>query len=478
MRIRYKIFLGFFLAAATALYFLMDWVKGDVRKRYLESIEEIMVDTSNILASAAANHVQDGQVNIIEFNKTFSKVHKRNFEAKIYDITKSRVDSQIYITDKDGIVLYDSGHPENVGKDYSKKGESWKDVTLTLQGKYGVRATRKNPEDPTSLVMYIASPIIKNDKIVGVLSLYKPVNYVTMFINRTEERILFHTFYAFIIVIILGMIMSIWITRPVRRLTDYVKAVRDGKKANLPELGQGEIGVLARSFDEMREALEGKKYVEEYVQNLTHELKSPIAAVQGALELLSENNIPFEQQQKFLKNINHENLRMRRIVDRMLLLSKLENVGTISEKINIDIIEIFREIISSLSTRSAKRKITLEIGDDPVKKIRGDKILLYDAMENIISNSIDFTDSSGEISIEINQDNDILKITIYDDGAGIPDYALDKVFNKFYSLPRPGKKEKSSGLGLSITKKVIELHGGRIDISNNKDNGVTIKIEL
>jgi two-component system, OmpR family, sensor histidine kinase CreC len=468
MRIRTKIFLGYFLAAATALYFLMAWVKDDVRKRYLESIEENMVDSANILACLADTYVENGKINTVDFNTVFKEVHERHFSAQIYDITKSTVDSQIYITDNKGIVLFDSGDPENVGKDFSR----WRDVALTLRGEYGARATRKIADDPASLVMFISSPIVDKGEIIGVLSLYKPVNYVTMFIIRAEKRIVIHTLWAFAIVIFLGIVMSFWLTNPILKLTGYVNAVKNGEKTSLPHLGAGEMGVLAQSFDEMREALEGKQYVEEYVQNLTHELKSPIAAVQGALELLSEKNIPTVEREKFLKNINHENLRMRQIVDRMLILSQLENVHTISEKTNIDIIEIFQEIIQSVRTRSSERRIIFDIPDSPVM-IKGDRILLYEAFENIISNAIDFTEENGKIKICIEPESSLVKITISDNGAGIPDYAIDKVFNKFYSLPRPGKKEKSSGLGLTITREIIELHVGTINIANNTEGGGT-----
>ena len=473
MRIRYKIFLGYVLAATTALYFLMSWVKNDVRKRYLESIEENMVDTANVLACMASNQVKDGKIDAAALAKAFEEVHERSFNARIYDVTKTTVDSQIYITDAAGIVLFDSKHPENIGQDFSK----WRDVARTLRGEYGARATRVIPDQPSSLIMYVSSPIISEGRTVGVLTLYKPVNYVTMFVKRAENRILLHALWAFGILVLLGIVMSVWITHPVLKFTKYVNDIKNGKKASLPKLGKGEIAVLARSFDELREALEGKKYVEEYVQNLTHELKSPLAAVQGALELLAEKNIPADQQDKFHKNINHEIMRMRQIVDRMLLLSQLENVNTIAEKNTVDIIEIFQEIIKSARTRSSRRRIVFDLPDAPVI-IKGDRMLLYEAFENIISNSIDFTGDDGRINIHLEAAPDTVKITIADNGTGIPDYAISKVFDKFYSLPRPGKKEKSSGLGLSITREVIELHGGNISICNNDDGGVATVIEL
>ena len=464
MRIRTKVFLGYFLAAATALFFMMKWVKDDVRVRYLEAAEENMVDMVNTLACFAAENTIGDEIDVSKIETVFSNVRKRKLQAKIYEVTKTSVDTQINITNAAGTVIFDSGTPENSGKDFSK----WRNIRLTLKGEYGARATRIDKDNPASLVMHISAPIIRDGKYLGVITVYKPISFIKRFINLAEKRIMINTTLALIVLALLGLIVSTWLTYPITKLKNYVDDVRNGKKVSSPSVGTGEIKELAISFDEMREALEGKKYVEEYVRNLTHELKSPIAATQGALELLDEKETPAVQREKFLKNLRHENRRMRLIVDKMLLLSQLENVNTIFEKRDVNLVDLFREIIKSVELRAGTREMVFSDPDSPLI-LNGDGGLLYDAFENVLNNAVDFTANDGKISIKMEILESTAKITISDDGTGIPDYAIKKVFNKFYSLPRPGQKGKSSGLGLSITREVIELHGGSVEISNRND---------
>ena len=94
---------------------------------------------------------------------------------------------------------------------------------------------------------------------------------------------------------LLGYLASRWITVPITRLTNYANGVREGRREPLPQLGKNEIGEMGHAFEGMREALEGKRYVEQYIQNLTHEIKSPLSAIKGAAELLAE---PMEERQR------------------------------------------------------------------------------------------------------------------------------------------------------------------------------------
>lgn len=175
--------------------------------------------------------------------------------------------------------------------------------------------------------------------------------------------------------------------------------------------------------------------------------------------------------------MQHESRRMSKIVDRMLLLSQLENINTIHGKTDVDIIEIVNEILNSLKTTYPGKKITSELTETAVL-IKGDRLLIYEAIDNILKNAVEFTDKEGEISVIADLKHDQLRIKIIDDGAGIPEYAMKRAFEKFYSLPRPGKEEKSSGLGLSITKEIIELHNGSIQLTSILDEGTEVIIKL
>ena len=473
MKIRTKVFLGYFIAAATALYFLMQWVKDDVRARYLEAVEENMVDMVNTLATLCETTVKNDQVDIAELKEIYNRLKQRHIKAKIYNITKTEVDAQIYLTDNRGIVLFDSEHPENIGRNFS----SWNDVKRTLRGEYGARATRINSEDPESLILYVAAPIKSNGKQIAVITLYKPISTLVRFIHLAEGRISKNAILALIMLLILGAVTSTWITTPILKLKKYVDNIRDGRKANVPDLGKGEIAELAQSFEEMREALEGKKYVESYVRNLTHELKSPLSAIQGALELLREKDVPYEQQEKFIKNMQHESKRMRQLVDRMLLLSQLENINTIHAKKSVDLKKIITEISNSVKTSSPDKKVNIRLPESPAV-INGDTLLIYEAIDNIVKNAVEFTRNDGKIDITCDIDLHYITISVSDNGAGIPEYALSKVYEKFFSLPRPESDEKSSGLGLSITREIVELHNGTVTVESCENRGTTVTIQF
>ena len=468
MKIRTKIFLGYLLIIVLGFYSLQDWIIEDVRKNYAESAEEMMVDTSNILASMAEQNIHDKHLDITTFDKAFKKAYARKINAKIYELRKDQLDMQVYITDEQGVVLYDSKVPEKIGLDFS----TWRDVSLTLKGKYGARSTRVDQDDPHSSILYVAAPIYNNDKLFGVLTVGKPVAFTDRFIETAKKKIVYQTIIAAIIVILLSMFISMWLTRPIKQLRDYAKDVRDGKRTVVPEhKGNNEIAQLTLAFEQMREALEGKKYVEEYVNNMTHELKSPLSAITGAIELLDENNLPAEQKKRFSANIKTETERMRNIVDKMLQLSTLENCRDIATTTEFDLVELIAELGRSYECLGTSKQVMIQTELDSLY-LTGDRLLIYQAIDNLISNAVDFIpQDNGLVVISLALNNLQIEITVSDNGPGIPDYAVNRIFEKFYSLPRPETNRKSSGLGLSLVKEIVVLHSGSISLTNREDGG-------
>lgn len=461
MKIRTRTFIIFFLLVMVGFYFFAKWILDDVRKTYLESLEENMVDTANILSGIISNDISDEKIQTGNFESAFKSINGRKLSAKIYQLVKTEIDLKVYITDARGIVIFDSDQGRRLGQDFSQ----WRDVYLTLKGKYGARSTRIDKENPSSSIIHVAAPITANGgKIIGVLTVYKPINFISQFIYNTKQKIILNAAVVILIVLVLGFIFSAWLTQPILLLTNYIRSLRDGEKASMPKLGRGEIGVLGKAFEEMREALEGKKYVEQYVQHLTHEFKSPLSAIQGAVELLKDHNLPPQKHQKFLSNIRIEAERMHQLIDRMLQLSMLENRKGLKNIEEIDIVEMTRELVKNYREFSIC-KILFSGPSEPLI-VKGERFLIYQALDNLIRNAIDFTAEEGNISVSVEEKNNHAEITIEDSGTGIPDYALDRIFEKFYSLPRPGTNTKSSGLGLSIVKEIVELHHGKIELGN------------
>jgi len=311
MKLGLRIFLCYFIIFAVCFYFPINWVLDNLRTRYLEGVEDPLVDQANILASIAGHDMETGNFNPDKWKKIFKEVYSRSLSAQIYEFNKTDVDMSIYITDINGKNIFDSDNRENIGKDFKK----WRDVRLTLEGKYGARTTRKDPGDNKSSVLYVSAPIMVKGDLAGVLTIAKPTTNINNFIDNAKPRISRVSFIFLLVALVLSLLTTLWIIKPINRLKLYAEDIRKGKRVTMPRLDNTEIGDMGKAFERMKEALEGKKYVEQYVQTLTHEVKSPLSAIRGAAELLEEN-MPPEKRDRFLGNIRNEANRIQDIVDR------------------------------------------------------------------------------------------------------------------------------------------------------------------
>ncbi|HMX58086.1 MAG TPA: cache domain-containing protein, partial [Leptospiraceae bacterium] len=189
------------------------------------------------------------------------------FKAKIYALKKDKINVSVYVTDGRGIVIYDS-EGKSTGQDFS----SWNDVRRTLRGEYGVRATRIKKDDPMTGSLYVAAPVRHDGQIVGVVTVVKPNDSIQPFVRIAERKLLQGAGFAVIAMTLLTLATFFWVTRPLRILTQYIVSVRKHGRLSPPDVGAGEIGELAREFENLRQELEGKSYVEQYVKTMTHEI--------------------------------------------------------------------------------------------------------------------------------------------------------------------------------------------------------------
>ncbi len=473
MKLGVRIFACYLVIFVICFSWPLHWVLNTLRTRYLEGVEDPLVDQANILASVIGLEMRENRFNREKLYEALQRTGTRRFNADIYDMVKTHVDMGFYVTDARGKLIFDSRTRDNWGKDYSQ----WRDVRLTLDNRYGARSTIADPADPTSSVLYVAAPILVNGKVAGVLSVAKPTTNINGFLKRAKPRIYRVGSLAMAAAILLSLIVSMLITRPIKRITRYADDIRAGKRSPLPRLGRSEIGVLGDTIDKMREALEGKKYAEQYVQTLTHEIKSPLSAIRGAAELLSED-MPVKRRARFLANIRDEAGRIQQIIDRMLELAALESRTILQKKEKVAFKTVVNTVLESKQPliRQKGLQIDTTVADDLV--VTGDGFLLFQAISNLVQNAIDFSPDGSRITLTTDTDGEALRFVVADEGTSIPDYARKKVFDKFFSLQRPDSGKKSTGLGLNLVKEVALLHHGEIRLTNRTPRGVRATLRL
>jgi len=227
----------------------------------------------------------------------------------------------------------------------------------------------------------------------------------------------------------------------------------------------------------MKEQLEGTRYVEQYIHTLTHQLKTPIASIKGAAELLTEP-MPESQRQQFISNIHNESNKLQVLVQHMLSLAEIENRQSLSNIQAINLDDLLTNIIHTLSTNINAKSLHITIKPAKGININGEAFLIEQALSNLINNAISFSPEHANIIITVTALEHKVEICIEDEGSGIPEYASAHIFERFYSLPRLGEKQKSTGLGLCFVKEIARLHGGKIELQNRDPHGVIAKLYL
>jgi two-component system sensor histidine kinase CreC len=464
-----RFFVGYVLVAALAVLLAMKLFTDQLVPGVRQSVEESLVQTANLLAEIASQEAVGSQGGS-GIAAVFRAYESRRFEARIYGVLKTDPDLRVYVTDKTGRVLFDS-RGRDVGKDYSR----WLDVGRTLRGQYGARTTRETADEGSS-VMYVAAPILRNGAIAGVLSVGKPARSFQGFIDLTRTKAWESALWLFALALLLALGFSYWMTRDLRRLVQHANEVATGRRDRIPIEGRSELRRLAQALEHLRAQLDGKAHVEKVSQLLAHEVKGPIAAVRGAVELLSDEDDP-HRRRGLEANIAAEARRLQRIVEGVLDLARAENRGRLDDREEVALDDLLREVLATRADRLGAKLLKSQTSLVRVR-VSGSRFLLRQAVGNLIDNAADFSPPGGTLTVALDADADQARLCIADQGPGIPDYAMPRLFERFYSVPRPESGERSSGLGLNLVQEVARLHQGAIALRNRSEGGAEACLRL
>ncbi|WP_232423158.1 two-component system sensor histidine kinase CreC [Leptospira interrogans] len=450
-------------------YYFVDKIEESIRPRYMEAVEESLNDTAHLLASLLEREFSQKNDSLEKISErilspVMRTTTERDLNSKIFEITKKKVDLQLYVTDERGIVIYDSEKLKK-GQDYSKKN----DVYLTLQGKYGARSSLLFGSEKG---LFVAAPIRKSGKIIGVLTVIKPKKSLIPFIESARKKFWNLSLYVALSIIILFISILYFLFSPIRKLSEYISALRFQKRVPFPKISVPEIRGLGEEMDRLFRELAGKEYVENYVQSMTHEIKSPLSSLLASSELIIENP---DRLESLVSNIQLEGRRIQTILEKLLELSSLENQSQLEKKLNLNLQDVVQETVASSISEAVRKKIRFRELTETVY-VEGNSFFLGMALRNLVQNALDFSNPGSEITVRCGKENGFPFLEVEDSGPGIPSYALERIFEKFYSLPRPDTGRKSSGLGLAFVREIAKLHDADLEVKNGTSTGVIARI--
>ena len=314
------------------------------------------------------------------------------------------------------------------------------------------------------------------DKLVQInVESQEEIREVLTIIRRTVLLLFFNTI---LISVIIMKITGKRMLQPIQKLNDATKKVAKGDfSIKLETYREDEIGELTNNFNQMVTDLGSLESLQkEFIDNVSHEIKTPISSIQGFTQLLRDDSVSQEEKIEYLDVIEEESNRLLNLTTNMLKLSKLQNQNRITNKEQIDIAEQIRRAITLLEPKWKEKEISFNISLEE-KYFYGDEDLTFQVWVNLIDNAIKFSKQYGKIDINLKEKTDKLEIKIKDNGIGMSEEEIKRIFTRFYQIDK-SHSEKGSGLGLAIVKRIVELSNGKIDVKSKKDEGTTITVNL
>jgi signal transduction histidine kinase len=281
---------------------------------------------------------------------------------------------------------------------------------------------------------------------------------------------------------------ALYITNPIIKISEGVKKVTDGDFSVQLEftkshrkLQEGsysdEIDELAYNFNKMARELYGMDYMrKDFMSNVSHEIKTPVAAITGFSEILLDGGLKEEEQNEYLMYLNQESNRLSRLCENMLRMSRLDHQCIVEKKQKVQVDEQIRRCIILLNDKWSEKNINFELQLEK-NSLLSDYDLLFQVWTNLIDNAIKYSNQDSTIRILTRVENGMLTVTISDEGIGIAKEKQDKIFDHFYQCDESHKKQ-GSGLGLSIVKRILELLEGTIDCGSEEGQGTTMTVRI
>ena len=323
------------------------------------------------------------------------------------------------------------------------------------------------------LIMFISGAIS------AIVAIYLKLGPLSL-----PDKIIWPIINLYMISVIIGTAISAIIgKRILSPLVKYSEALMEVGKGNFTiRLDEDkhrieELQKMACNFNIMVNELNHiETFRNDFIANVSHEFKTPLASIDGYTMLLQDSNLTEEEKNKYIEKILNNTKRLSSLVYTILQLSKLENQGIIAQKKKFKLDEDFRQTLLFLEPKWSEKNINLDIDLDETT-FYGNEELLAQVWVNILDNAIKFTPVNGTIACILKQSAGWIKVIISDNGVGMPEDVQKHIFDKFYQGDKSHSSE-GNGLGLALAKRIIDLCGGTIEVQSECEKGSTFTVKL
>ena len=299
------------------------------------------------------------------------------------------------------------------------------------------------------------------------------------FRDKSYQAMILAAIAAIVLASVFGYFFARTLVRPIQRMTDTAVAIKEGDLTARTDLqGEDEISQLGQTFDAMADAMERDRKLERRLTtDVAHELRTPLMAIQATVEAMVDGVLPVDEQR--LMTVDSEVMRLSRLVDSLLKLSRLENRANPNKQEIVDVGEVVAGIIATHEAYVREAGLTLKYRADANVLILGDPDLIRQATANLISNAVRYTDEGGHITVRVRRGESMASIAVQDTGIGLTPEEARMVFQRFWRADS-GRDRESGGLGVGLTvvKEIVERHNGWVQVEGRKGEGACFTIHI
>lgn len=330
-------------------------------------------------------------------------------------------------------------------------------------------------------VMTVGKPINSHGFIIGAVLMHVKVDELGGVLRSTYEYIAFSALLAVGIAFILVYISSRRLSKPLHQMSEAASDIAKGNfERRVSVSGEDEIGQLSRSFNKMVMDLQTQENMRRgFVANVTHELRSPLTSIQGFAQGMLDGTVPENEKPKCYDTIVHEAKRLGKLINDLLDLSQMEAGKYRLNKTVIELNEIVRRTLITFEGKIDAKNLQVDVCFETEKiYVEADADRIIQVLTNLFDNAVKFSQQGGRLILRTKSKESNVRIIIADNGQGIPQKDLPYIWDRFYQAQDTARGGSGTGLGLPITKMIIEQHGGRIRVRSLEGRMTVFVIDL
>ena len=374
--------------------------------------------------------------------------------------------SRILVTDSAGRVLYDTRETGSAVGNLALYTE----ITQALLGYDAFSCTYRQG----AFRSRASSPIMYQSQIIGAVYAYEYDTQQAALLSGLQETLLRLSLVALVLALVLSLVLSTALTRKIGLLLTAIRQVREGAYSHRADIrGRDEIAQIGHEFNSLTDRLQTTETARRrFVSDASHELKTPLAAIRLLSDsILQTENIDPETTKEFVTDIGREAERLSRITEDLLRLTRLDS-GVLDPPAAVDILPVLEQVMRMMNLVAQEKGVDLTYSAGGECVVLGTRDETHQVIYNLVDNAVKYSAAGGSVQVSLNREGEQVILAVADNGAGIPEADLPRIFERFYRVDKARSRAAGgTGLGLSIVSDTVKRRGGTVEAANRPGGG-------